>query len=56
MSLAALPHLCWQVGTLLPGMECKLVSTESGEPVVGVGERGELLLKGPNVMLGYLNR
>ena len=43
------------VGTLLPGMECRVVSTASGE-AVGVGEPGELCLRGPNVMKGYLGR
>jgi acyl-CoA synthetase (AMP-forming)/AMP-acid ligase II len=42
------------IGTLIPGMRCKMVSPETGLPV-GVGERGELWLKGPNVMPGYLN-
>jgi len=42
------------VGTLVPGMTCKVVSTETGLPV-GVGERGELWLAGPNIMAGYLN-
>jgi acyl-[acyl-carrier-protein]-phospholipid O-acyltransferase/long-chain-fatty-acid--[acyl-carrier-protein] ligase len=37
------------VGELLPGMECKL------EAVDGVGEGGRLLVRGPNVMKGYLN-
>ena len=43
------------IGTLLPGMECRVADTETGA-LVGVGERGELLLKGPNVMAGYLNK
>jgi len=43
------------VGTLVPGMECKIVRTEDGM-AAGVGERGEICLKGPNVMKGYLNR
>ena len=43
------------VGTLLPSMECKVADTSGGAPL-GVGERGELRVKGPNVMLGYLGR
>ena len=39
------------IGTLVPGMRCKMVSTETGE-AVGVGERGELWLSGPNIMPG----
>jgi acyl-CoA synthetase (AMP-forming)/AMP-acid ligase II len=42
------------VGVSLPNIECKLVDPESGVEV-GPGERGELLVKGPNVMSGYLN-
>jgi acyl-[acyl-carrier-protein]-phospholipid O-acyltransferase/long-chain-fatty-acid--[acyl-carrier-protein] ligase len=37
------------VGRLMPGMEYKL------EPVEGVTEGGRLLVRGPNVMKGYLN-
>jgi acyl-[acyl-carrier-protein]-phospholipid O-acyltransferase/long-chain-fatty-acid--[acyl-carrier-protein] ligase len=37
------------VGRLMPGMEHKL------EPVEGVPEGGRLLVRGPNVMKGYLN-
>jgi len=43
------------VGTLVAGMECQILSTDDGTPL-GVGERGEICLKGPNVMPGYLNR
>ena len=39
-------------GVLLPNMECKIIGDDGNE--VGVGERGEAYLKGPNVCLGYL--
>lgn len=43
------------VGPLLPNMEAKIIDTKTGE-MLGKNERGELLLRGPNVMKGYLNR
>ena len=36
------------VGTLLPGIEYKI------EPVEGIAEGGNLFIKGPNIMKGYL--
>lgn len=42
------------IGRLMPGTIAKLVS-ESGEVVTKAGERGELCIKGPQVMKGYLN-
>lgn len=39
-------------GILLPNMECKIIGGDGNE--VGIGERGEAWLKGPNVCLGYL--
>lgn len=41
-------------GFALPNIECKLVDPETGREV-GVGERGELWMRGPNIMVGYLN-
>jgi acyl-CoA synthetase (AMP-forming)/AMP-acid ligase II len=41
-------------GFAIPNVISKLVDPESGEEV-GPGERGELWVKGPNVMSGYLN-
>jgi acyl-CoA synthetase (AMP-forming)/AMP-acid ligase II len=42
------------VGPPLRGTECRLVDPESGEDVAA-GERGELWIRGPQVMRGYLN-
>ena len=42
------------VGLAIPNVECKLVDPDSGQEV-GVGVSGELWIKGPNVMRGYLN-
>jgi len=47
------------IGPAIPNMECKLVDPETGEeipqPESGTSVAGELMCKGPNVMLGYLN-
>ncbi len=42
------------VGPALPLTECRVVDPESGEDVPP-GERGELWIRGPQVMKGYLN-
>ena len=41
------------VGPVVPAQEAKLVDVETGEEVPD-GERGELWVRGPNVMKGYL--
>ncbi|KAJ1987188.1 hypothetical protein H4R33_002977 [Dimargaris cristalligena] len=41
------------VGILIPNMEAKFVDGKGKE--LGYGEQGELCIRGPNVMLGYLN-
>ena len=41
------------IGPPLPSTECRLVDPESGEDVAE-GERGELWIRGPQVMAGYL--
>ncbi|MCU0634306.1 MAG: AMP-binding protein, partial [Gemmatimonadaceae bacterium] len=43
------------VGPLVPGTEARLVDVETGRDVAP-GERGELWMRGPQVMRGYLNR
>ena len=42
------------VGVLAPNMQARLVDPATGADV-GFGEPGELWLRGPNVMVGYLN-
>lgn len=42
------------VGLPLPGQQIRVVGPDGSE--VAAGETGEVLIKGPNVMRGYLNR
>jgi len=44
-----------KIGHALPGISIRIVDPESGQPVA-VGNPGLLLVRGPNVMKGYLNR
>ena len=49
------------IGVMVPNTVNKLVDTETGEEITEVGENGEtrpgeLWVKGPNVMLGYLGK
>lgn len=41
-------------GSILPGIECKIVTIE-GVEITGYDQPGELLVKSPAVVLGYLN-
>ena len=44
------------VGFPIPNTSIRIVDIETGTKVIGVGESGEITVKGPQVMLGYLNR
>jgi acyl-CoA synthetase (AMP-forming)/AMP-acid ligase II len=43
------------VGQCLPNTECKIVDLETGQPLLH-NQEGELCIRGPQVMKGYLNR
>ena len=41
------------IGVPIPGTDVRIVDTETGEKEVEIGEPGELVVKGPQVMKGY---
>jgi long-chain acyl-CoA synthetase len=43
------------IGLPLPDMECKIISLDDGVTELGVGEVGELVMRGPQIMWGYHN-
>ncbi len=43
------------IGVPWPDTEVKIVDTTTGDRVLGVGEEGELCIRGPQVMKGYWN-
>ncbi|HEV8482168.1 MAG TPA: long-chain fatty acid--CoA ligase [Blastocatellia bacterium] len=47
------PESC---GLPFPDTECKIVDLETGETEMAAGKRGELCIRGPQVMLGYWNQ
>ena len=44
------------IGLPMPDTDCKIVDLDEPDRELGVGERGELCVKGPQIMLGYWNR
>ncbi len=44
------------IGMPVPDTDCKIVDLDDPDHELGVGERGELCVRGPQVMLGYWNR
>lgn len=47
------PSKIGSIGLPLPNMDMRIVSLDDGETEVPVGEIGELIMAGPNVMVGY---
>ncbi|HTX80158.1 MAG TPA: long-chain fatty acid--CoA ligase [Longilinea sp.] len=43
------------IGLPLPDVECRIVSLDGADRDLSVGEPGELILRGPQVMQGYFN-
>jgi len=50
-----LRHVAGSIGTPIDAVEMRIVDTETGVPCPP-GELGEIVIRGPNVMLGYWNR
>jgi long-chain acyl-CoA synthetase len=44
------------IGVPVPDTEARIVDGDTGERILGVGEVGELCIRGPQVMKGYWNR
>ncbi len=48
------PHVPGSIGTLVPNTEARIVDVETGQDA-DPGEPGELLVRGPQVMIGYMD-
>jgi long-chain acyl-CoA synthetase len=55
VTFAGIRRVAGSVGRPIDGVTLRLADPESGEPVAD-GEAGEVLVQGPNVMLGYWRR
>ncbi len=50
------PHKAGSVGIPLPDTDSKIMDLDTGDSELPVGEAGELVIRGPQVMQGYWNR
>jgi long-chain acyl-CoA synthetase len=50
------PHKAGSVGIPLPDTDSRIMDLETGNRELPVGEAGELVIRGPQVMKGYWNR
>jgi len=41
------------IGLPYPDVDCRIISLDDGETILPVGEVGELIISGPNIMKGY---
>ncbi|MFN3164453.1 MAG: AMP-binding protein [Pseudohongiellaceae bacterium] len=48
------PEKQGSVGPVLPNTESRVIDTETGAEL-GINEKGEVMVRGPHVMVGYLN-
>jgi len=48
-------NITGSIGLPLPGVDCRVVDIDDGQSEKKIGEAGELILKGPQVMKGYQN-
>ncbi|MCX7571002.1 long-chain fatty acid--CoA ligase [Tumebacillus sp. DT12] len=49
------PRKAGSIGVPIPGTEAKIVDLATGEEIVNVGEIGEMVVRGPQIMKGYWN-
>jgi long-chain acyl-CoA synthetase len=50
------PRKPGSIGLPIPDTDCRVVDLDDPDRTLGPGERGELCVRGPQVMLGYWNR